>query len=113
MEPILSEVKQALGIGKDDAIFDPELLIHINSINTILTQIGVGLEEGRIIDKDTTLGELVDNRLDLQIINSYIYLRVRLLFDPPQNSFLVTAINEQIKEYEWRISVQASSLSKT
>lgn len=108
MDTILSEIKQLLGISKDDDVFDSEITMHINSVITILTQLGVGPTDGFIIDDTTTFAEFVGQRKDLQIITSYIYLRVRLLFDPPQNSFLVTSINEQCKEYEWRISVQAS-----
>lgn len=106
MAIILADTKQLLGINPTDTSFDLELTMHTNSVITILTQLGVGPEEGFIITPATTWVEFIGARKDLEIIRSYIYLKVRLLFDPPQNSFLVTSIVDQCKEYEWRIEVQ-------
>lgn len=106
---ILSDTKQLLGISQDDNSFDIELTMHTNSAISILTQLGVGPIEGFIITADTPWTELIGDRKDLEIIRSYIYLRVRLIFDPPQNSFLVKSINDQCTEYEWRIKVQTST----
>lgn len=103
---ILEDIKQLLGIGPTDTNFDTELTMHINSVITILTQLGVGPEEGFIITTSTKWADFIGERKDLEIIKSYIYLKVRLLFDPPQNSFLVTSIDKQCQEYEWRIEVQ-------
>ena len=108
MALILEDIKQLLGIGRDDVSFDTELTMHINSVVTILTQLGAAPEDGIIIAPDTEWEALVGERKDLEIIKSYIYMKVRLLFDPPQNSFLVKSIDDQCKEYEWRIEVQSS-----
>lgn len=106
MGTILADTKQLLGIGPDDTSFDMELTMHINSVITILTQLGVGPEEGFVIIASTPWADFIGTRKDLEIIKSYIYMKVRLLFDPPQNSFLVTSIEKQCQEYEWRIEVQ-------
>lgn len=109
-ETILNTVKLALGgglVSYSDTAFDEQILLHINSTFTILNQLGVGPKELFIADRDSTWDNfLVDNSINLNLVKSYLYLRVRLLFDPPtSNSFVLEAIKEQIKEYEWRLNV--------
>ena len=104
MESILDSIKQLLGIEIEDINFDKELTIHINGALMVITQLGVGPTTGyRIADKNNNWSELLGDRTDLDLVKSDVYLRVRLMFDPPQNSFLVKSIEEQIKEYDWRI----------
>lgn len=103
---ILLSIKQLLGIAASDLTFDAELMLHINAAIGVLTQLGVGPKEGFIVNNllqrwdSLTLG-----RLDLEMIKTYVFLKVRLAFDPPQNSFLVKSIEDQIKELDWRIEV--------
>lgn len=108
MENILDSIKFLLG-GKalvDDTNFDPELIIHINGALAVITQLGIGPIEGfTITGKTETWEDLLLGRKDLEFVKTDIYLRVRLVFDPPQNSFLVKSIEDQIKEYDWRIEV--------
>lgn len=109
-ETILNTVKLALGgglVSYSDTAFDEQILLHINSTFTILNQLGVGPKDLFIADRDSTWDNfLVDNSINLNLVKSYLYLRVRLLFDPPtSNSFVLEAIKEQIKEYEWRLNV--------
>ena len=109
VESILDSIKELLGIGSDDTSFDKELIMHINGAIMIITQLGVGPPSGyAITDKNNTWLELTLGRTDLEAIKTDIYLRVRLIFDPPQNSFLVNSIKEQIQEYDWRISVNTT-----
>ena len=119
MESILDSVKTFLGIEVDivedpsgefidegDTNFDQELIMHINSAFTILGQLGAGPEGGyRITSREDEWEDffLTDTLVDL--VKSYVYLKVRLMFDPPQNSFLVNSIQDQIKEFEWRLQV--------
>ena len=106
MESILDSIKQLLGIEVEDISFDKELIIHINGALMVITQLGVGPSTGyRIADKNNNWSELLGERTNLDAVKSDVYLRVRLMFDPPQNSFLVKSIEEQIKEYDWRIEV--------
>lgn len=106
MDSILISIKKLLGIMEDDLSFDAELIIHINTAIAVLTQLGVGPETGFKITGDTEIWDsLIGVRRDLDSIKSVIYYRVRLSFDPPQNSFLVESLRKQCEELEWRIEV--------
>ena len=102
---ILDSIKQMLGINADDTNFDSELIIYINGALMVINKLGVGPNGYIIEDALNTWDEFLIDRTDLELVKTNIYLRVRLIFDPPQNSFLVNAIKEQIQEYDWRIEV--------
>ena len=103
---ILDTIKQMLGIAVEDDNFDNELIVHINSAISVLTQLGVGPVEGyRIEDATQEWPDLLADRKDIDNVKSAVYCRVRLAFDPPQNTFLVEALNKQRDEAEWRIEV--------
>lgn len=105
-ESILGSIKKTLGLTSDYTAFDQEIVLHINSVFSTLHQLGVGPNLGYSIQDETNVWEeFLGDNLPLNAVRTYVYLRVRLLFDPPSNSFLVTAINEQIKELEWRLNV--------
>lgn len=107
MVSILDSIKQMHGINSDDINFDSELIMYINGALMIMTQLGVGPVKGfSIRDNLATWEQFLEGREDLDLVFNDVYLRVRLIFDPPQNSFLVTAIERQIKEYDWRIESQ-------
>ena len=103
---ILDSIKQMLGIDVEDTNFDRDLIIHINGALMIMNQLGVGPDGYKISSKTNTWSEFFGARTDLELVKTAVYLRVRLLFDPPQNAFLVTAIKEQIAEYDWRIELK-------
>ncbi len=105
IESILTSIKQMLGIGEEDTNFDIELIIYINGALMILNQLGVGTPGYILRDASETWSDFLGARTDLELIKTNIYLRVRLVFDPPQNSFLVDAIKKQIEEYDWRIEL--------
>jgi hypothetical protein len=110
MSSILTDTKKILQISDEYTAFDPDIIMHINSVFTILNGIGLGPEEGFDISDETAewtdfLGD--DKRLNS--VKTYVYLRVRLLFDPPQTSFLIASIEKQYQELEWRLSVQRES----
>lgn len=111
MDSILTSIKKLLGITEEYTHFDPDIVIHINTVFMNLTQIGVGPPEGFAIEDDTYTWD--DFKIDTSVmkvewIKSYIYLKVRLIFDPPASSALIEAINRSISELEWRLSVAAS-----
>lgn len=104
---ILTSIKKLLGIEKSYDHFDQEIIIHINSAFMNLNMLGIGPEEGFSIESDDAeWNNFIGQRTDLQAIKTYIYLKVRLLFDPPQMGYLVEAITKQISELEWRLTVQ-------
>ena len=109
MDSILTSVKKLLGVGEEYTHFDDDIIMHINSVIFILTQIGIGPSEGfAITSKDQTWNDFLQGRINIESVKSYVYLKVRLLFDPPSNSFLVEAIERQISEYEWRLNITSS-----
>ena len=104
VESILDSVKAMHGIESADTSFDKELIMHINGALMVMTELGVGPLAGySITSKDQTWTEFLQGRTDLDLVFNDVHLRVKLIFDPPQNSFLVTAIERQIKECDWRI----------
>lgn len=105
VESILDSIKQMLGSESEDTNFDKELIIYINGALMVINQLGVGPNGYRITDKTNTWAEFMGDRTDLELVKTDVYLRVRLVFDPPQNSFLVAAIKEQITEHDWRIEM--------
>lgn len=106
MDSILDSIKKLLGITKEYKHFDPDIIMHINSAFFTLNQLGVGPDEPfKIEDNSDTWDDFVSGQ-DVEAIKSYIGLKVRTLFDPPTNSSLLSAMNEQIKEFEWRLNVQ-------
>lgn len=101
---ILTCIKRLLGIDEDYTQFDPDILVHINSAFTTLLQLGIGPEEGFSITGATeTWSEFIEDRTDIELVKTYIYLKVRLIFDPPQTGYLVDAITKQVLEIEWRL----------
>jgi hypothetical protein len=107
-QSILKSTKNILGIVDGDTVFDLVIMTHINTAISTLTQLGVGPAAGYFIDDENDDWEdFVDIAEDPQLnsIKSYIYLKVRQLFDPPSTSYLITAAEKQIEELEYRISV--------
>lgn len=108
-ESILDSVKLSLGIPVEYEHFDLQIMLHLNTVMAILPQLGVGPEEGFYVQDDsTTWGDLIgDTELAYKLlyVKSYVCLRVRLLFDPPSSSGAIDAMERQMRELEWRITV--------
>ena len=105
-DSILKSTKKILGLPDDYTPFDLDVITHINATFSVLDQLGVGPEGGFSIEDDTGLwSEYVVPPNQLHTVKTYIYLKVRSLFDPPSTSFLIEAVNKQISEYEWRLNV--------
>lgn len=103
---ILTSTKKILGISEDYTAFDTDIITHINTVFSTLTQLGVGPAEGFMIeDESVDWDEYIVDDLQNNSVKSYMYLRVRLLFDPPATSYLISAFDQQIKELEWRLNV--------
>lgn len=110
MESILTSIKKLLGITEDCTDFDPDIIMHINSVFFVLKQLGVGPKEGFMItDEDTVWSEFIDNPIEVESIKSYLYMKVRLIFDPPSSSAAIESMKELIREFEWRHNVEAES----
>lgn len=110
MESILTSIKLLLGITEDYEAFDQQILAHINSVFMILTQLGVGPPEGFMIDsKVDTWNKFISDEKKIQLVKSYMYLKVKMLFDPPSSSAVIDSTNRMINEFEWRLNSQAES----
>jgi len=106
-DSILLTIKKLLGLSEDYEVFDMDIIIHINMVFNILNQMGVGPKEGFIITGSTESWEdYVGDSRKLEMVKTYIYLKVRQIFDPGTSSALNNAIEAQITELEWRLNAQ-------
>lgn len=108
-ESILTTVKKMLGITEEDTHFDSDLIVHINSVLGILTQIGVGPSNGySITDKENSWSEFI-SETQYEMVKSFVSLKTKLLFDPPTSSSVMEAHEKMISELEWRIHVSVEN----
>lgn len=106
---IFLTVKKMLGIAEEYHAFDLDIITNINSVFLNLNQLGVGpISPYQIIGEEETWDDFQGETI-IPGVQSYVYLKVRLLFDPPTNSFLVDNIQKQIAEFEWRMNVQSET----
>ena len=114
MDSILTSIKKLLGITEDYKQFDTDIIIHINSVFMILTQLGVGPSSGfRISDEFANWSDFLPENKNLESVKDYVYLKVRLLFDPPASSAVLESFKALANELEWRIKVEAETKSST
>lgn len=107
-ESILISTKIANNVAAENIDFDPVLIPHINTVLSTLYQLNVGPSNGfTISDSSTTWEEFMGEDPRLNLVKTYVHLKVRLLFDPPLQSAVMEAIQNAIKELEWRILVVA------
>lgn len=112
MDSILTSIKKLLGISEDYKEFDTDIIIHINTAFSKLNQLGVGPEEGfSIKDKTSVWTEFLADAKNLESVKTYVYLIVRLVFDPPQSSAVMTSMENTINQLEWRLNVAAEQTS--
>lgn len=105
-ESILTETKKLLGLDEDVTTFDLDVKMHVNSAFGTLSQLGLGPEGGFEVETtDQNWADFLLTDLTLLPVKSYVYLRTKLLFDPPPNSWTMVAMKEQIQELEWRINM--------
>lgn len=111
MESILTSIKKLLGIDEEYEHFDNDVIMHINTVLGILTQLGVGPVDGfSIHDKTATWADFLGGDLKkLESVRSYVYLKVRLIFDPPNSSAVIKSMNSLINELEWRLNASADA----
>lgn len=111
-DSILQTIKKLIGIDENYNAFDLDIMIAINSAFSILNQLGVGPEKMfSISGPDETWSDFFSDSERIDLVKSYIYLKVRLLFDPPSTGVLHEAIERQISEFEWRLMIQVDPAS--
>ena len=108
---ILTSTKKLLGLDEFYTAFDTDVIMHINSVFAVLTDLGIGPSVGfQIVDDSATWDEFLGSDLRYNSVKTYVYLRVRMLFDPPTTGYAIEAMREQIKELEWRLNVQREAV---
>lgn len=114
-QSILKSTKKILGVDPADDSFDLDIITHINTAFSTLTDLGVGPEDGFAIEDDTIEwgSYLPDDVVNLARVKTAVYLRTRLLFDPPTVGFVLDAIKEQLQETEWRLSIRREEFEWT
>lgn len=115
MDSILTSIKKLLGIAEEYEHFDADIIMHINSVFMDLNQLGVGPSEGfSIIDEDAIWTDFTEDNTLLQAVKSYMYLRVKILFDSASmGSATLAAYERQIAQWEWRLNVAVESMETT
>ena len=110
MISILNTIKKLLGPTEVYDHLDTDMIVHINSAFSSLTQLGVGPQDGFFIKDETDLWtDFIQDDKRLEFVKTYIYLKVKLVFDPPLSSSVLDAMNRQINELEWRLNVAVDS----
>ena len=105
-DSIFSSVKKVVGLLGDDGSFDEDILLHINSVISTLRQLGLSIPaDFYVLDDVQTWRDLLGEFRDLDLVKSYMAMKVRLMFDPPSSSFGLASMTEMIKELEWRINI--------
>lgn len=115
VDSILTSTKKILGLDESYTAFDVDVMTHINSAFSTLTQLGLGPEQGFMIEDSSAVWSdfLGDNSLKLNSVKTYVYLKVRLVFDPPSTSFIGDALQAQVRELEWRLNVERETTAWT
>lgn len=113
-ESILDTIKKLLGLDPEYTVFDTDIIVYINSTLMTLNQLGVGIDPEFQVssNRDTWRDFLGPDVKDQQALPTYVYLKVRLLFDPPASSFGQEALRKQAEEFEWRLNVQSDEFEK-
>lgn len=109
MESILDSVKRHIGIAIEETHFDFDIIIHINSVFSLLHQMGVGPETTFTITDNKAIWDDFNDDDDFNEVKTYMYLKVKMIFDPPSSTSVMEAYKRQIDELEWRLSVSASN----
>ena len=103
-DSVLDSVKQVLGLTPDMTSFDLDIAMHVNAVIGSLQQFGVNSDAGLFISDNTVKWTSITTRQDvLNFVKTYVYMRVRFIFDPPASGFAISAIEKQVQELEWRI----------
>lgn len=114
LDSILDSTKKNLGIDPSYTVYDSDVVMHINSVFSMLNQLGLGPVNGYMIDDSTaTWDAFIGEDLRLNQVKTYVYLRVRILFDPPQTAHHLNAVNDQIRQLEWYLNVHREETAWT
>lgn len=111
MDSILTSIKKMLGIAEDYTHFDQDIIIHINTAFMTLNQLGVGPFEGFSIHDSTSKWNDFTSETNLEAVKTYVYIKVKLVFDPPSSGIVTDSLKDTAAELEWRLKAQKESMS--
>lgn len=111
IDSILLSVKSYLGIQPDDTAFDSDIIMAINAVMVVLNQLGVGPSSPFVVEDDSSTWDELLGDDPIGGVREYTNMRVKLLFDPPTNTYVVQALNDQIDEFEWRIIAEVDKVA--
>jgi hypothetical protein len=105
-ESILNDIKKMLGITDPEyAVFDTDIMVHINGAIGVLNQLGIGVEGFFLSSPEQTWIDLLgENKYGFQNVKQYIFLKTKVVFDPPTSGFVMESMQDLIKETEWRLN---------
>lgn len=110
-QSIMDSIKKVSGLSVDDDSFDLDIIMHINSVFSDLTQLGIGPDEGfEIEDNSTTWDAFLGSDKELNSVKTYMYTRLRLIFDPPGTSYAIESLQKMVERFEWRLNVHREGL---
>lgn len=113
-ESILTSIKKLLGITEEYTHFDTDILMHINTVFLILMQLGVGPDSGFYVSDDSAVwSDFLPSDKQLEAVKTYVYLRVKMMFDPPQSGTVTQSTENLIKELEFRLNVEVDPEKKS
>ena len=111
MASVLTEIKKLLGVDEDFPPFDTDIILGINTSLATLRQIGADKGATTVVDNDTTWEDVLGDDYDFEAAKAYIFLKTRLLFDPPSSSAAIESINKLLAEIEWRVFVDSDPVT--
>lgn len=106
MDSILVSVKKLLGIDAEYTIFDPDIIIHINTAFAVLNQLGVGPADGFMIESDAEVWDDYIMDYNFLMAKTFVFLKVKIAFDPPSSTALLESMQRQLDELTWRLELQ-------
>lgn len=113
VDSILTSIKKLLLLAEDDTSFDADIIMHINSVISILSQLGIpSADKFAVTGKEETWAQLIGSYPNLDLVRSYVYLKVKLLFDPGTSSAVIESTNRVASELEWRIYATAEAIRR-
>lgn len=111
MESILQSIKKLLGIQPEYTAFDQDILIHINTVFAMLNQLNIGPPEGFYVADENVTWDSYITSFNLTMIRTFVYLKVKLIFDPPSSTAVIESINRTLGEIEFRLYVEGDQIN--
>lgn len=109
-DSILNTIKKMVGVGVDYSVFDVDIIVLINSALSTLRDLGIGPKEAFVVEDETQKWkDYILNINDFVDVKEYIFLKVKIMFDPPSSSYVLDAYKNRMSELEWRLNVRSES----